>query len=1193
MKVAQARFFTGGSDTDTDDRLLEETKYRNAWNARIGTSEKDGVGSIEVLYGNRLVAYNLPAGTNKIVGVGENERLNAIVYLVYNSNQNHSILEFSRTTETITPILAPQTLPVVVDTKFLNFKDDINYRAYNVKIISKNGREDIMFWTDGYDEVINRPYDPFLIGNPNPLLRGFNPPRNLNITLAKNFMTQAALPRYDNLLGAVNPSVQNEYTDFALTPPDFSPDIVFADDTTVNTNFFRGKPLPQIRYRYIYYDGGQSVWSPISKAGLPIGDENIEGLSFENSFLNNRLDITINTGSPIVVQIQLAVRFGNVGDWRIFDTIDKYTDIQTFPTSLDPQYPPFTDVVYQYYNDRVQQPTSQVDIALPFSYVPIIARNQEIISSNIMTYGDITEGYNPVILDVGLQTNRITQNIVPNPINPLIIRVVLNGTVFQLITQFNNYLQIPVGTVLRFNGSYRSGLSTIPLPQVTHVTKIADYTSQADFVLAIFNTITANPTWLFAGSIFITNTPGGTVINFGQVIVNFGNVTLTTVPPIQKVKSLKNGAWHKFGIVYYDDKLRSTAVNTAPNTRIYVPLQPELVQDGTFPIGTDYSPVYANRLRLTINHFAPEWAKSYQIVYGGTNIDFYVQTPIEAIAINGSGKTEININPLLDYFVTENAPTPVNYVWQQGDRVRFITTSEATGTNILSRYLDVEIKSLSTSAPFLLTTENIDFATLDIGPGSLIEIYRIKEEGDTEIYNEIGECYDVVYDQFSNTYLHSGNIQNQSNLFIPVPAIVELDFGNTYLKPRKYEVTGISDWILPLESDPYSDFYPSSDYDYGRANANIRNIFQQRYEANIRFGGQFFENSGFSGISNFREDEFVSLSILYGRITGLREIGYTLKVVQEQKLSSIYVGRTELFNSDGTSNLAASNTVLGTLNPSEDDYGTRFPGSVVVDDRHLYFFDSSHGVYIRDSANGMTPISGYGKTKEFRDLGVILENNIGKIEIVSLFNKELNTLITTFRNLDPEFVFEDITYSFFDMQGRNMWVGNHNFIPEMYGKRGLTFVMFKDGQLWIMDEQAPYANYFGVQYDFSIDTVFNMEPMAKKVFDAIKVDSNVKMRCTDDLGQEYYITIPADQQYPNGMKSRLNLNKFKPKEGFWWADFLRDANTPTAQGTEEQMLINGRALRGSVLRVRLEVTPTEYVKVFSVVVYSTISKLST
>ena len=122
----QTRFFFEGEDQDTEDRLLSPNKYREALNARISTSSRDGVGNFEIMYGNRLVAYTLPAGTNRVIGQAENERLNSVVYLVWNSNENHSILEFFRTTETIQPVLAPIG---GVSTRFLNFKNTKSTRA--------------------------------------------------------------------------------------------------------------------------------------------------------------------------------------------------------------------------------------------------------------------------------------------------------------------------------------------------------------------------------------------------------------------------------------------------------------------------------------------------------------------------------------------------------------------------------------------------------------------------------------------------------------------------------------------------------------------------------------------------------------------------------------------------------------------------------------------------------------------------------------------------------------------------------------------------------------------------------------------------------------------------------------------------------------------------------------------------------
>ena len=82
---------------------------------------------------------------------------------------------------------------------------------------------------------------------------------------------------------------------------------------------------------------------------------------------------------------------------------------------------------------------------------------------------------------------------------------------------------------------------------------------------------------------------------------------------LQNKKSLKSGARHGIGIVYYDSPNRSglTNVSAVSNEKtFYVPFFSEQsIPNGNTPNDTTLS--------MTINHSAPEWAKRYQLVYTG------------------------------------------------------------------------------------------------------------------------------------------------------------------------------------------------------------------------------------------------------------------------------------------------------------------------------------------------------------------------------------------------------------------------------------------------------------------------------------------------------------------------------------------------------------------------------------------------
>ena len=98
-------FFSGGLDRDTDERLIQPDSYRYALNIRNISSESSDVGAIENLKGNVQVSFTLPSGDNKTIGTVEDPVDSSLFYFVWNSEGNHSILEYNSKVNSVTKIL--------------------------------------------------------------------------------------------------------------------------------------------------------------------------------------------------------------------------------------------------------------------------------------------------------------------------------------------------------------------------------------------------------------------------------------------------------------------------------------------------------------------------------------------------------------------------------------------------------------------------------------------------------------------------------------------------------------------------------------------------------------------------------------------------------------------------------------------------------------------------------------------------------------------------------------------------------------------------------------------------------------------------------------------------------------------------------------------------------------------------------
>ena len=108
------------------------------------------------------------------------------------------------------------------------------------------------------------------------------------------------------------------------------------------------------------------------------------------------------------------------------------------------------------------------------------------------------------------------------------------------------------------------------------------------------------------------------------------------------------------------------------------------------------------------------------------------------------------------------------------------------------------------------------------------------------------------------------------------------------------------------------------------------------------------------------------LNPTYGSIQALKSRDTNMVVFCEDKVLKVLANKDALFNADGSTNLTASNKVLGNAQGFAGDYGiSTNPESLAVDAYRMYFTDKQRGKVLRLSQDGLTPISDAGMAKCF------------------------------------------------------------------------------------------------------------------------------------------------------------------------------------------------------------------------------------
>ena len=160
-------------------------------------------------------------------------------------------------------------------------------------------------------------------------------------------------------------------------------------------------------------------------------------------------------------------------------------------------------------------------------------------------------------------------------------------------------------------------------------------------------------------------------------------------------------------------------------------------------------------------------------------------------------------------------------------------------------------------------------------------------------------------------------------------------------------------------------------------------------------------------------------------------------------------------------------------------------------------------------------------------------------------------------------------------ESKNRWVTFYSFEPDYMGTNNIDFVSYKDGQLYIHNENSTYNNFYGLQFSSLIEFLSNIEPSSNKMYNHIFSEST------------HVFAMPlATNQY--GQKSSLIESDFTEFEGVWKAAFLRDENTPNVTNP----LIEGDTMRCHSMNILLENKDTGLVTLFAVGIGVELSELT-
>jgi hypothetical protein len=270
-------------------------------------------------------------------------------------------------------------------------------------------------------------------------------------------------------------------------------------------------------------------------------------------------------------------------------------------------------------------------------------------------------------------------------------------------------------------------------------------------------------------------------------------------------------------------------------------------------------------------------------------------------------------------------------------------------------------------------------------------------------------------------------------------------------------------------------------------------------------------------LANFKDD----MESNYGPIYKMRGKDTNLEVCQEDRDSIVFYGKDMLFNADGTTNLSRIQEVLGQQKVYDGEYGiSTHADSYDYYENTSYHTDFKRGVVVKKGGNGLFEISSLGMRTYFKKL--FRDNTIN--EIIGRYDQFYDYYLLNIKYTDKNGVSKYVTWAFSDKV--NGWLTRITFNPEDMCRVNSQFISFKNGEVWLHNQDTLFNTFYGVQTDSRFKFNFSQEPSTRKIHKAISIEgtTNLQISCETDLEKGY-----------------INNVDFEKKEGVWYA-YVRGKN---------------------------------------------------
>lgn len=405
------------------------------------------------------------------------------------------------------------------------------------------------------------------------------------------------------------------------------------------------------------------------------------------------------------------------------------------------------------------------------------------------------------------------------------------------------------------------------------------------------------------------------------------------------------------------------------------------------------------------------------------------------------------------------------------------------------------------------------------------------------------------------------------------------------------EITIQNPYTVGVIDPNFSDFFASAVNSNGRPSIVDINAAQVFNPTLLRWGLAYLPNSNINQTNRFREVNYDEVDRAKGDIQVLDVDGMELRIIQEIDICRKGIYGKFIQDSGGQNILTTTDEIL-TKNNAEyykkrQGIGNQ-PLSFIKSKEAAYFINPISGEQVRLSAAGVDSISTQNKG-EFYIKSLLtpynndyLRSNGALAKVIQYFDLLEGQCVSILQGgtLSGKTIGN---YMFSFNEKRNAYCSFYEFTPEMAISAQRENFFWKNGQMYIQNDEGDNRTFFGQPFYASITLVFNKDVHIKKTFDAVAYQAN-QYWVSDTDGD--ITTSQPDEQTGLPQISQLKQVDYEINEGLYYAGLLRDSNS----GTNSQIaLVEGNYLKGTYLVVKFTLKNSNFGYLFLPYLKSSIS----